>query len=166
MGASLALRRSVAPRRSGEGVVACPLGDHPASDQPQKKQRRRNTSPEADLQASMVRYLDIALPQPSPDYWWSATLNGVRLTSKRARAHAKAQGLRPGLFDLVFIKLTGPEAGQTYHFEVKSKEGALTPEQKVVMDALSPAMRGAMGRSLEALCATLIAWDFPIRARV
>ena len=53
------------------------------------KPKRRNNQPEASLQELMVDFLDIALPQPSPDYWWSATMNGVRLTSERARGKAK-----------------------------------------------------------------------------
>lgn len=114
----------------------------------------------------MVEYLDLALPQPSTAYWWSATMNGVRLTTPKARALAKEQGLRPGLFDLIFIKLVGPDAGQTYHFEVKGPDGRLTPEQKLVMDALWPLGRAASGKTTEALCAALVAWDFPIRARV
>lgn len=128
--------------------------------------KRRNKQPEADLQELMVDFLDIALPQPSPDYWWSATLNGVRLPSARARAKAQRQGLRPGLFDLVFIRMTGPEAGQTYHFEVKAETGRLSPDQKRILDILFIAGRGASGRSVESLCAALVAWGFPLRARV
>lgn len=131
-----------------------------------EKPKRRNKSPEADIQKAMVAYLDVALPQPSPDYWWSATLNGIRLKTPRARQQAKEQGLRPGLYDIVFIKLSGPEAGDTYHFEVKSADGRLTAEQKTIMDVLWPLGRAASGKSVEDLCAALIAWDFPIRARV
>lgn len=93
-------------------------------------------------------------------------MNGVRLTSERARGKAKRQGLRPGLFDIVFIKLTGPEAGQTFMFEVKSAAGTLTPDQKRILDILFVAGRGASGRSVENLCAALVAWGFPLRARV
>lgn len=128
-----------------------------------RKQPRRNNDPEAQLQMAMVEYLDLAL-LPS-EVWWSATLNGVRLT-KRQAAKAKAQGLRKGLFDLIFVKLTGPEAGQTFHFEVKSATGSLTPEQKDLMAVLWPVGRGASGKSVEQLCAALIAWDMPVRARV
>jgi len=125
--------------------------------------KRRNAHPEADIQKAMVAYLDLAFP-PGCGVWWSATLNGVRLTRRQAGLAAE-QGLRKGLFDLIFVKLTGPDAGQTYHFEVKSERGTLTAEQKVLMDALWPAGRGAAGRSVEHLCAALVAWDFPVRAR-
>lgn len=128
--------------------------------------RRRNKQPEADLQAAMVEFLDLALPQPSTDYWWSATLNGVRLPSAKAKAKAQRQGLRPGLFDLVFIKLVGPDAGQTYHFEVKAPKGRLTPEQERILNILFVAGRGASGRSVEAISAALVAWDFPVRCRL
>jgi hypothetical protein len=128
--------------------------------------KRRNAHPEADVQKEMVQFLDLALPQPSADYWWSATLNGVRLKTPRARGQAAEQGLRPGLYDLLFVKLTGEDAGQTYHFEVKGPDGRLTAEQKVLMDALWPTGRGASGKTVESLCAALVAWDFPLRARI
>jgi len=34
-----------------------------------KARPKRRKQPEADLQELMVDFLDIALPQPSPDYW-------------------------------------------------------------------------------------------------
>lgn len=129
------------------------------------KTRKRRRQPEAEVQKAMVEYLDLALPQPSPAYWWSATLNGMKLTPKQ-RGRVSEQGLRPGLYDLIFVKLSGPEAGQTYHFEVKSEKGTLTDEQKRLMDVLWPAGRGASGRSVDHLCAALVAWDFPIRVRI
>lgn len=125
--------------------------------------RRRNKRPEADIQAAMIEYLNVAL-LPS-EVWFSATLNGVRLTPRQKGEAARA-GLRKGLFDIIFVRLTGPDAGATYHFEVKAPGGSLTAEQKALMDVLWPAGRGASGKSVEQLCAALIAWGFPIRARV
>ena len=61
--------------------------------------------------------------------------------------------------------MTGPDAGQTYHFEVKSATGTLSPDQKRILDILFIAGRGASGRSVENLCAALVAWGFPLRAR-
>lgn len=127
-----------------------------------RKPRRRNVKREAPIQEAMVAYLDLALP-PAAGIWWSATLNGVRLTPRQQGEAARA-GLRKGLFDLIFVRLTGPDAGQTYHIEVKAPGGSLTPEQKVLMDALWAAGRGAVARNPSQLCAALTAWGFPIRA--
>ncbi len=134
----------------------------PTLVQPQTKRKRRN-QPEAKMQESMVEYLDLALPDGC-GVWWSATLNGIRLNTPQARARAKKQGLRKGLYDIIFIRTEGPFSGQTYHYEVKAPDGSLTPEQKALLAVLWPAGRGATGKTVENLSAALVAWGFPIRA--
>lgn len=127
------------------------------------KKKRRRVKREAPVQEAMVAYLDLALPEGC-GVWWSATLNGVRLTTPKARGDAARQGLRKGLFDLIFVKLRGTEAGQTYHFEVKADGGSLTPEQRLLLDVLWVAGRGATGKKVDQLAAALVAWNMPLRA--
>lgn len=129
------------------------------------KRRRRNRAPEANFQKTVATYLRMALPRSS-GIWWSATLNGVRLSTEAARGKAKRAGLNPGLYDLIFIVLKpspGLEVGQTYHLELKSQTGSLTKEQRELMDALYPAGRGAKARNLDQVAAALVSWRFPIR---
>lgn len=126
------------------------------------KPKRRRIKREAPVQEAMVEYLDLALPEGC-GVWWSATLNGVRLTTAKARGDAAKQGLRKGLFDLIFVKLRGPDAGQTYHFEVKAERGSLTPEQRMLLDVLFIAGRGATGKTVDQLAAALVAWGMPLR---
>lgn len=130
------------------------------------KPRRRNKAPEANFQKQVATYLRVALPRES-GIWWSATLNGVRLSTEAARGKAKAAGLNPGLYDLVFIVVKpvhGLVVGDTYHLELKSKTGQLTKDQRDLMDALWPAGRGAAARNLDQVAAALRAWGFPLRA--
>lgn len=127
--------------------------------------KRRNKQPEANLQASVVQYLERALP-PEAGVWWSASMSGVRLPSARAKANAHAQGLRRGMFDLCFVPLKGPNAGETYWLELKADKGKLTDEQEALMNVMFPAGRGAEARSIDQVCAALVFWGFPIRCRV
>lgn len=129
-----------------------------------RKPRRRNASPEAGFQKTVTAYLERALP-PEAGVFWSATMNGVRV-SLGVRATLRDQGLRPGVFDFVFIPLVGPDAGHTFWLELKAPKGRLTDEQSTLMDVLYPAGRGAQARTLEQVCAALVAWGFPIRAYV
>ena len=130
------------------------------------KPKRRNFAPEASFQKTVATYLRLALPRDS-GIWWSATLNGVRLSTEAARGKAKRSGLNPGLYDFIFIvrlPVPGLIVGDTYHLELKSKTGSLTKEQRELMDALWPAGRGASAKTLEQVAAALVAWQFPIRA--
>ena len=129
-----------------------------------KTPRRKNGSPEADLQKAVVQYLELALPKEA-GVFWSATLNGIRV-SRGIRAGLRDQGLRPGVPDLVFIPLAGPRAGQTFWIELKAEKGRPTPEQDALMDVLFPAGRGAFARSVHQVCAALSAWGFPLRAHL
>lgn len=129
--------------------------------------RRRNDNPEERIQREIVQYLNLALP-PGCGIFFSATMNGVRV-SAAIRSKLKAAGVRPGVLDLVFIVLWDVgdlRAGDTYWVEVKSATGRPTPEQKIVMSALWPRGRGVYARSVEQVCAALVAWGFPIRAYV
>lgn len=137
----------------------------PPADRPPRKPKKRRAQPEADFQKSAVAYLRLALPDGC-GVWWSATLNGIHLKTPKARKRAKEQGLNPGLYDLIFVKLKGPGAGQTFHFEAKSATGTLTVEQAALMAVLGPAGRAAKGSTLDELCDALVAWDMPIRFRV
>lgn len=140
---------------------------YPPSRRPKLKvvPKRKNDNPEERVQMAMVEYLDLALP-PGCGVFWSATLNGIRV-SAHLRAKLRAMGVRPGVFDLVFVVLWDVgdlRAGDTYWIEVKSATGQPTPEQKVIMAALWPKGRGAYARSVEQLAAALSAWGVPLRA--
>lgn len=132
---------------------------------PPAKPKRRRKSPEADFQKTVIAYLERALP-PGAGVWWSASMSGVHLPSAKAKGKARDQGLRPGMFDICFIPLRGPNAGETYWLELKAEKGCLTPEQTTLMNVLWPAGRGASARTLEQVYAALVAWDMPVRARV
>lgn len=129
--------------------------------------KRRNASPEADFQKSVVAYLRLALP-PQSGIFWSATLNGHSLPTEAAKRKAKERGLNPGVFDLVFIVLdpgrTALSTGDTYWLELKAPKGRLTDEQTVLMEALWP-HRGSSAKTLDQVAAALTAWGFPIRCR-
>lgn len=129
--------------------------------------KRKNDNPEERLQRDVVRYLSLALPDGC-GVFWSATMNGVRV-SPAIRAKLKASGVRPGVFDLLFIVLWDMgslKSGDTYHLELKSPTGQPTPEQKLIMAALRPAGRGAYARSVEQAQAVLSEWKFPLRAKL
>lgn len=102
--------------------------------------RRRNATPEADAQAEVVRMLERTLA--AGNVFWSATMNGVKVTHK-VRAGLRRQGVRPGVFDLLFIPLKKPfetsiaKIGQSHWIEMKATT-SLTPEQKLLFDVLFP----------------------------
>lgn len=131
------------------------------------RQARKNDNPEERLQRDVVRYLDLALPEGC-GVFWSATMNGVRV-SPVIRSRLKASGVRPGVYDLLFVVLWNVgslKAGDTYHLELKAPKGQPTPEQKLLMAALRPAGRGEYARSVEEVCAILTEWGFPLKARL
>lgn len=129
--------------------------------------RRKNDNPEERLQKAVVRYLDLALPEGC-GVFWSATMNGVRV-SPAIRAKLKASGVRPGVYDFLFVILRdmpGLRAGDTFHLELKSDRGTLTTEQKALYVVLLEAGRGAYARSLDQVQDILTGWGFPIKARL
>ena len=118
---------------------------------------------EDDLQESVVAFLDLALPAQA-GVFWSATLNGVRVTKKSiGRLHKL--GLRKGVLDLVFIPLEGPLKGLTFWIELKSATGTPTIEQRKIVEALGPD-RACFARSVVEVQDALLRWGFPLRARV
>lgn len=128
---------------------------------------RKNDNPEERLQRDVVRYLDLALPEGC-GVFWSATMNGVRV-SPAIRARLKASGVRPGVYDLLFIVLWDVgslKAGDTYWAEIKSKTGRPTPEQAALMMALGPAEKGRFIYSLDDMHDALVAWGMPICAKL
>ena len=127
------------------------------------KPRRRNKSPEADFQKQVTQYLRLALPRES-GIFWSATLNGVRVTKKSIGRLTKL-GLRKGVLDLVFIPLEGPLKGQTMWIELKSATGKPTIEQKKIVEALGPD-RACFARSVVEVQDALLRWGLPLRAIV
>lgn len=129
--------------------------------QPFPKQKRAHD--EDDLQESVVAFLDLALPAQA-GVFWSATLNGVRVT-KKAITRLHKLGLRRGVLDLVFIPLEGPHKGQTMWIELKSATGKPTPEQKKIVEALGPD-RACFARSVVEVQDALLRWEIPLRARL
>ena len=127
------------------------------------KPKRRNNHDEDDLQESVVAFLDLALPAQA-GVFWSATLNGVRVTKKSVGRLTKL-GLRKGVLDLVFIPLEGPLKGLTFWVELKSATGKPTPEQKKIVEALGPD-RACFARSVVEVQDALLRWGFNLRARV
>lgn len=128
---------------------------------------RKNDNPEERLQKAVARYLDLALPEGC-GVFFSATMNGVRV-SPAIRAKLKASGVRPGVYDFLFVilrDLPGLQQGDTFHLELKSPAGSLTPEQRLLMAALLPAGRGAYARSLDRVQAILTGWNFPLQAMI
>lgn len=118
---------------------------------------------EDDLQESVVAFLDLALPAQA-GVFWSATLNGVRVTKKSiTRLHNL--GLRKGVLDLVFIPLEGPLKGQTMWIELKTATGRPTLEQAKIVEALGPG-RACFARSVVEVQDALLRWGFILRARV
>lgn len=124
------------------------------------KPKRRDI--EGPVQAAIVQYLELAL-DPAETFW-SATLNGVRVPVS-IRKKLKAQGLRPGLFDILVIPLANhPRIGVTFHMEVKSDEGSLSKEQRALMAVLAPLGLAALVRSVDDVHAYLTAQQFQLKA--
>lgn len=127
------------------------------------KPKRRNNHDEDDLQESVVAFLDLALPAQA-GVFWSATLNGVRVTKKSIGRLTKL-GLRKGVLDLVFIPMEGRLVRNTYWIELKSDTGRPTIEQKKIVEALGPD-RACFARSVVEVQDALLRWGFILRARV
>lgn len=131
---------------------------------PPRSVKKPRAHDEDDLQVAVVEFLELALP-PQAGVFWSATLNGVKVSPKSV-SRLRKLGLRPGVLDLIFIPLVGDLVGNVYLIELKTATGRPTPEQKKIVDALYPHGRACFARSVEQVCAALVAWSFPLRARV
>lgn len=125
--------------------------------------KKHRAHDEDDLQESVVAFLDLALPAQA-GVFWSATLNGVRVTKKSVGRLTKL-GLRRGVLDLVFIPLEGPLKGLTFWIELKTATGRPTPEQTKIVEALGPG-RACFARSVVEVQDALLGWGFNLRARV
>lgn len=119
------------------------------------QRRKPNANPEAKLQATVVQYLKLALPA---DVLWTATLNGISMTMF-ARTKAKAQGMRPGISDLIVVI---PGKGARF-IELKSDVGRLSDEQKEWAAALRSWW--ATCRSVEEVADALTSWGIQLRHR-
>lgn len=129
---------------------------------PTPKPKRRDL--EGPVQAAIVQFLDLAL-DPSETFW-SATLNGVKVTPK-VRARLRSQGLRPGLFDIIIVPLANHlRIGVAHHLEVKADEGRATKEQKAILAVLQPLGLGALVRSADDVQAYLLSQQFHLKARL
>lgn len=133
-----------------------------------RKPKRVVTHPEEDLQRAVVAYLKLALPEAS-GIVWSATLNGIRVSSG-IRGKLKDLGTNPGVvLDICLIDLRedSDTFGCTFWMELKSPKGRPSSEmQGKVVDALFAAGRGCYVRSLDGCEAALRAWGLPIRCGV
>ena len=113
--------------------------------------------PEAQLQASVARFLDEHLP---PDVMWCASLSGLRMPIHVA-ARAKAQGVRRGWPDLSFaipgvgLRMIELKAGQS-----------LSPEQRRMRDILQPLGLWALCRSVEEVAGALTGWGVKLQESV
>ena len=123
--------------------------------------------PEADLQATVVKYLTWALPKGIE---WTATLSGAHL-GENQRKVAKETGLRRGLSDFVLVR---PAAG-AFFLEVKPPRGqrdakgrrqyrGLSADQQRWADALG--QRWQTCHSLEEVEAALMLWGIQPRCSI
>lgn len=88
------------------------------------KLKPKNRKDEADGQVHVVKMLRAYLPD---EVWWSVSLSGVCLPMHIA-VSAKRAGMQKGAPDFSFIF----RDGVTRYVEMKTLEGALTPEQQTV----------------------------------
>lgn len=88
--------------------------------------RRKRISPESALQRSVIRYLSFALPKHEAIYF--AVPNGG-LRDVRVAQHLKAEGLTPGVADIMIIW-----RGRAIGIELKAEKGRLSENQKAWAD--------------------------------
>ena len=123
--------------------------------------------PEADVQASAVKYLGWALPK---EVEWTATLSGAHLGENQRKA-AKRTGLRPGISDIVLV---APNRG-AFFLEVKPPRGqrdakgrrqyrSLTEDQE--RWAAAAGKRWQTCHSLEEIEAALLLWGIQPRCTI
>lgn len=116
------------------------------------------------LQASVVQFLDRALPYTS---WYTATANGAWLGGDKRRrmiqaSRLKRTGVKPGTPDLIIC-----HDGRFLAIELKMPGETLTDKQMVAEDQIAIAGGGfAVARSLEDVEARLRDWLVPLRASV
>jgi hypothetical protein len=120
-----------------------------------RKRGRAINRPEQALQISVVRYLDLALPD---SVQWFHPPNGGGRTPYEGVVF-KSLGVKPGIPDLCFVW-----NGHAYGVELKSESGTLTIAQIARQAALRTAgMPVETCRSIEEVRDRLQAWGFPLR---
>ena len=115
--------------------------------------RAPRANPEAALQVQVARFLMLTLP---PEVEWTSSLAGAHLGVSQ-RSKMKAQGLRPGFPDLMFIIRR-----RTHFIELKADGGRLSPDQIRVHAAIHPDAI-AVCRSVVEVRVALVRWGVALR---
>lgn len=111
--------------------------------------------PEYRLHCVVADYLNRCLKPPA---WWTSLEHGVKLPPPTWRRLARI-GVRGGVPDILLV-----HEGRAHWIELKAERGRLSDAQELTRDALLAAgARWAEVRSLDALRASLEAWDVPTR---
>lgn len=92
--------------------------------------RKKNASPEHDIQCEVVR----RVKEHSPDIMFCATVGGVRLSMNQAK-RMKAAGYLAGIPDLLFFEPRGEHVGLA--IELKAKRGRVSAAQKQAIHQLN-----------------------------
>lgn len=87
----------------------------------------KRAQPEREIQTALVKALHLHCPHP-----WFAVPNGGKRDIRVAKK-LKAEGVRPGVTDLVFVLPGGRFAG----LELKAGKNGLTEHQKAFRDAVT-----------------------------
>jgi hypothetical protein len=110
-------------------------------------------NPEAALQVQVARFLMLTLPS---DIEWTSSLAGAHLGVSQ-RSKMKAQGLRPGFPDLMFLIRR-----RTHFIELKAADGRLSPDQIRIHAAIHPDAI-AVCRSVIEVRDALVRWGVELR---
>jgi hypothetical protein len=86
---------------------------------------------ESDIHKQVATYLDIALPLSSV---WSTIGHGGMPLHPRTAARLKAQGLKPGIPDVLIVW-----KGRAIFIEIKRPGGRLSPAQKAMHERITSA---------------------------
>lgn len=122
--------------------------------------------PEAILQKAVADYLRVALRSPTI---WTAIAHGVPLGDKRSSAirgrQLKNLGLQKGWPDILVMHPAETGGPIVLGIELKSKKGALQPEQRDLMQAFfGVGARYIICRSISNVEQALRFCDVPVRA--
>lgn len=91
--------------------------------------RKKNASPEHDIQCEVVR----RLKEHAPEVMFCATVGGVRLSMNQAK-RMKAAGYLAGIPDLLFFEPRGEFVGLA--IELKAKRGRVSAAQREALRLL------------------------------
>ena len=121
--------------------------------------KRSHGHPEADLQRTLVRWLELALPAEA---WFTAIDHSGR--GARAGGIAKGMGVKRGIFDLVIFY---PPIQRVLWLELKSRRGVLSQEQRHFHEIARGCGHHAWPvRSIEEAHRALVVAGIPSRVRV